>query len=209
MINFNHEWYVIWIVAAVIFIGLLCVAQLEKDLNPEGKEKENNRRFVARVAVLLMIPVALCGTMAYVFLPGLNNYTTRGYGAYGIPREQITDEGVQGWLAECETRVTGKESPACFGLLFDDGKEKSLLIYVDTEKSLKLEEERDYRGTHIFSLAAVRENGEEEGAADGGGYFLQAVMEYRGDVEIAVEIDGKEVPVRFTKIKEPLPQFYE
>lgn len=205
MINFNHGWFVIWIVAAVIFIGLLCVAQLEKGLNPEGKEKKNNRRFVLCVAVLLMIPVALCGTMAYVFLPGLNNFTTRGYGAYGIPREQITDEGVQRWLAECETRVTGKGSPACFGLLFDDGKEKSLLIYVDTEESLKLEEQMDFRGAHVFSLETTGEKSE----AESGGYFLQAVMEYQGNVEIIVEIDGKEVPVRFTKIKEPLPQFYE
>ncbi len=34
-------------------------------------------------------------------------------------------------------------------------------------------------------------------------------MAYQGDVDIAVEVDGKEVPVQFTDIKEPLPQFYE
>jgi len=205
--NFNHEWLVIWIVAAVVLIGLLCLAQLEKGMKPE--EGRSSRRFAACVAVLLMIPVVLCAGMAYVFLPGLNNHTTSGYSAYGIPREQITDESVRQWLSECETQETGEAGPACYGLIFDDGKEMSLLVYVDTEKNLKLKEEKDYRGTHIFSLATSEEKGGEKGEEGSSGYFFQAFMAYQGNVDIAVEIDGEEVPVRFTKIKEPLSQFSE
>lgn len=195
--NFDHGWLAVWIAAAVVLIGLLCVDRLEKGMDPAGRK---DKRYVACAAVLLMIPVVLCAAMAYVFLPGINNHTGRGYGAYGIPRAQITDAAVQRWISDCETKT---DETACYGLIFDDGKEKSLLIYVDTEASLQLKEQKDWRGTHRFSLETA------DGEENQGGYFLQAVMAYQGEVEIAVTIDGKEYPVEFTKIKAPLPQFYE